>query len=164
MESIFKVGDVVRIRDIGELTDKFGNLPFDKNEDMERAKGTLCRICSICEGKYDVKCFCKIPKELLDECKYKIKPLDVDSDAEFRISHWTWSSPMLELVASTDLYDTFTKDMAERALEDYKDTLEYVTSRFGFKIPTTTPSDEKNEHKLELKVKNVKKVKLNFKN
>ena len=162
MESIFKVGDVVRIReDIRHLEDLSGGLPFHLNADMIRAKGTLCHICSVCEEQYDIESYCKIPPKLLDGCSYKIIPLDVDSEAELRISHRTWSSPMLELVASADLYDTFTKDMAERAREDYKDTLEYVTSRLGFKRPTTTPSDEK---KLELKVKSVKKVKLNFKN
>lgn len=153
MDSIFKVGDVVRIRDLNEIESKYGRkIPFGIVAEMKNMKGDIYVISEVNNNFYDVEGY--------EHLKY-LRPDGYQYILAGDKGEWKWSSPMLELVASAKLYDVFTKDMAERAREDYKDTLEYVTSRLGFKRPTTTPSDEK---KLELKVKNVRKVKLNFKN
>ena len=48
MESIFKVGDVVRIRDLNEIESKYGRkIPFGIVAEMKNMKGDICVISEI---------------------------------------------------------------------------------------------------------------------
>lgn len=155
MESIFKVGDIVRIRDLRELEKKYGGLPLGVSEEMCAMKGGLHTITDVVDKEiYDVESYEHLRPFNPDGCRYRISG---DS------GKWQWSSPMLELVASAELSCVLTKEMVESAISSYKEALKYVTLPIGESL-WLKGTDEKKENKLELKVKNVRKVKLNFKN
>lgn len=155
MDSIFKVGDIVCIRDLRELEKKYGGLPLGVSEEMYAMKGGLHTITDVTD------------KEIYDVESYEnLRPFNPDG-RKYRISGdsgiWSWSSPMLELITSAEQYAVFTKEMVESAISSYKDTLEFVALPIGESL-WLKGTDKKKENKLELKVKNVKRVKLNFKN
>lgn len=153
MDSIFKVGDVVRVRDLREIEGKYGaEIPFHTDSGMKNMIGGVHIISKVKNDVYDVERFKHLKDLCPDGCRYSLVG---DKGG------WAWSSPMLELVARAESLCMLTKEMVESSISSYKKALEYTNALLYFKIPTTTQCDEK---KLELKVKSVRKVKLNFKN
>lgn len=89
MEPRFKVGDIVRIKQLSELPFV---PPYKISEAMYQLSGKEARITQVVPNTYHRDAFKDIPSYMLDEAKYII---DIDRGC------WKWSLPMLSKVPST---------------------------------------------------------------
>lgn len=120
MEPLFKVGDIVRVRDLDKIEKETqSGLPFGRASKMDAMAGWLCTITGVEPHRYDARGY---PRLECDECLYKISP---------DLGHWSWSSPMLEKVyKECDAQDTRTKDETS-FIDEVQKSLDCITSACG---------------------------------
>lgn len=167
MEAKFKVGDVVRVRDLNKIEKETqSGLPFGKASNMVALVGHLCTITSVEPHAYKAGDF---PRFECDEYRYRIS-----SDK----GRWSWSSPMLEKVTEpadlrVDEQGITTKAEPLTNVEPYALTPDGWKSYFDSVLFTklssacSVPSalmPKKDDEPLKLALIKKHSVKLNFKN
>lgn len=145
MEPKFKVGEIVRVRDLAEIRKDGRNIPFPIADGMLSCSFCYYRIDSASMA-YDAADYPNL------DCDGYLYMLDGDDE------RWSWSSPMLEKVCC-DAQDTRTKDETS-FIDEVQKSLERIASACG--VPKSILSKEDVEP-LKLAIKK-HSVKLNFKN
>jgi hypothetical protein len=161
MEAKFKVGDVVRVRDLNKIEKETqSRLPFGRSSEMDDMVGQLCTITSVEPHKYKAGDY---PRLECDECLYKISPDRYG---------WSWSSPMLEKVAEpadlrVDAQVTTTKTNVEPCAltadgwKSYFDSILFTNLSSACSVPSALMPKKDDEPLIAVKKHSVK---LNFKN
>ena len=160
MEPLFKVGDVVRVRDLDKIEEETqSGLPFGTRSEMVAMAGQLCTITNVETNIYEASDY---PRLECDECRYKISPDRCG---------WSWSSPMLEKVAEpadlrVDAQVTTTKTNVEPCALTADSWRSYVDRKLyelssACSVPSALMPKKDDEPLIAVKKHSVK---LNFKN
>jgi hypothetical protein len=165
MEAKFKVGDVVRVRDLYKIEEETqSGLPFGTRSEMRAMAGHLCTITSVEPHIYEASDF---PRFECDGCRYRIS-----SDE----GYWAWSSPMLEKVTEpVDLHvysqgittkaEPLTKvepcELTADSWKSYFDSILFTKLSSVCSVPSALMPKKDDEPLIAVKKHSVK---LNFKN
>jgi hypothetical protein len=159
--SKFKVGDIVRVRDLDKIEKETqSRLPFGRASEMDAMVGRLCTITGVEPHRYEASDF---PRFECDGCRYRI------SSDEGR---WAWSSPMLEKVTEpvdlrVDVQGITTKTNVEPyaltpdGWKSYFDSVLFTKLSGVCSVPSALMPKKDDEPLIAVKKHSVK---LNFKN
>lgn len=162
MEAKFKVGEVVRVKDLKSMYDGERRVPFSLNSHMFEYSGQLFSVEAVKTNCYKRSEFPDFPD--CDECLYVLSTLDGNTIG------WSWSSPMLEKIDTTQVeYPTAVDTKVDAGprkswyelAQLHRDMLTSIASMPRHIIEASKPKAKDEPLKLAIKKR---KIKLNFKN